>query len=683
MAYAMFYGDYRYGEDPLVFLTYLETYLAKLPHLSESEKCERFYNHCKSDSDAEDWYEDLERNSPTVVASWSTLRLHFRVKWLKASPDSLLDTLQVASAKLDTATSTTSTTAIANAKTTTIPAPANTAAQAIYETTATPEQLDQALDVRHVTPVPARSAVELTTTTTAADLNSAITEIEQQDEEEPGVRRVEDGKGVEKEDGASKRETERREVDTRERGGTGITQGEVRDPAPSPTDGTAVDPEPDEPERFDWATDIDESPGPVPTFVNAKPDHTPAPVDPVYSPHAPVALASAVPANPVPGDVPIDPVRTRSANAAPSNPTASAPANPDPTPPKCITTPIVVDETRTTASQLDRALPKRTVTPQNGDVAPAVTLASTAPTAPTPVNPVPSDVMIDPVRIAFANPVPCSTTIIPPMQPVSSPSNDPATPAKPAIASITSETAAHASDMRTTASLAKPDTDRRTNGSGKAPLPLASLQPAPSSIGGPITPPQPDCTPPKPAVTSFGGDVALRAPTPTAGVPIASRAPTSTTSYDPTVPVEPAPVSPKHELVPGVFIDPSSNAPVGFSGIKPTATAPANPVHTALVNTALVNHIPVDPVPVSHVHVDPVCRTHSLGHPSCICMEILVGHGLCFFCFGGVRVLDRERGRSLFVGGALVIVSYAHSTGARGPVRGFGVLLVSFSSHCP
>jgi len=77
MSSSMFYGDYRYGEDPLAFLRYLETTLANLPHLSEPEKCDRLYLRCKSDSDAEDWYENLESNSPTVVSSWSTLILHF------------------------------------------------------------------------------------------------------------------------------------------------------------------------------------------------------------------------------------------------------------------------------------------------------------------------------------------------------------------------------------------------------------------------------------------------------------------------------------------------------------------------------------------------------------------------------------------------------------------------------
>jgi hypothetical protein len=71
--------------------------------------------------------------------------------------------------------------------TATIPTPANTATPAIYETTttatttthidtaastaisetaATPERVDQALDVQNVMPVPAQSEVEQTTTTT-------------------------------------------------------------------------------------------------------------------------------------------------------------------------------------------------------------------------------------------------------------------------------------------------------------------------------------------------------------------------------------------------------------------------------------------------------------------------------------------------------------------------------------
>ena len=92
MAFAhLFYGDYRCGEDPLAFLTDLETTLARRPHLSKSKKCECFYLHRKLDSDVEDWYKDLEHNSLTVVASRSTFVKHFRVKWLGALPSSLLE----------------------------------------------------------------------------------------------------------------------------------------------------------------------------------------------------------------------------------------------------------------------------------------------------------------------------------------------------------------------------------------------------------------------------------------------------------------------------------------------------------------------------------------------------------------------------------------------------------------
>jgi hypothetical protein len=105
MSYTWFYGDYRSDENPLAFLTNFEAALARLPHLSESEKCAQFYNRCKSDFDAENWYENLEINTPAAVTSWSTLILHFRVKWLRASPNSLLETDSVTSAPLDTATS--------------------------------------------------------------------------------------------------------------------------------------------------------------------------------------------------------------------------------------------------------------------------------------------------------------------------------------------------------------------------------------------------------------------------------------------------------------------------------------------------------------------------------------------------------------------------------------------------
>jgi hypothetical protein len=190
MSSTWFYGNYRSDENPLAFLTDFKAALARLPHLSEFEKCSQFYNHCKSDFDAENWYENLETNTPAAVTSWSTLVLHFRVKWLRASPDSLLETDSVTSAPLDAATSN----AIANVTTTTttiIPTPANTAASAIYETTKMLEQHDCVANARHVntppTLVPTRSEVKqtttVTTTATAMDPNNTITTTEQKYDE--------------------------------------------------------------------------------------------------------------------------------------------------------------------------------------------------------------------------------------------------------------------------------------------------------------------------------------------------------------------------------------------------------------------------------------------------------------------------------------------------------------------
>jgi hypothetical protein len=76
------------------------------------------------------------------------------------------------------------------------------------ETTPTSEPPDLAADIQHVSTTTttaisvltntATPAIYETTTTPATDLNSAITKIEQQADEEPEARRVEEDKGVEK-----------------------------------------------------------------------------------------------------------------------------------------------------------------------------------------------------------------------------------------------------------------------------------------------------------------------------------------------------------------------------------------------------------------------------------------------------------------------------------------------------
>ncbi|HEY4060541.1 MAG TPA: hypothetical protein VGM30_01505, partial [Puia sp.] len=85
----MFYGDLRAADKPRTFLRFIKAEIADQPELSESRKCKIFYNYCRSGYDAENWYEDLEEKSPTVLALWPTFVKHFHMKWLGESPDSL------------------------------------------------------------------------------------------------------------------------------------------------------------------------------------------------------------------------------------------------------------------------------------------------------------------------------------------------------------------------------------------------------------------------------------------------------------------------------------------------------------------------------------------------------------------------------------------------------------------
>jgi hypothetical protein len=207
MSDTWFYGDYRSDESPLAFLTYFEAALARPPHLSESEKCSQFYNRCKSDFDAENWYENLEENTPAAVTSWTTLALHFRVKWLGASPSSLLEPV---SKKPDTATpiatETPTTTTVTNANkvtttTTAIPAPTNSVTTLIHETTTAPERHSRVAEVRHVTTQPAPEQVQV---------EAELTATERRRNEEMAVgREEEEERGIEKWKKTGKREVRR------------------------------------------------------------------------------------------------------------------------------------------------------------------------------------------------------------------------------------------------------------------------------------------------------------------------------------------------------------------------------------------------------------------------------------------------------------------------------------------
>jgi hypothetical protein len=445
MSSTWFYGDYRADENPLAFITNFEAALAQLPHLSESEKCSQFYNRCKSDFDAENWYENLEINTPAAVTSWSTFVLHFRVKWLRASPDSLLETDSVTSAPLDAATSN----AIANATTTTatiIPAPANTAAPAIYETPKTPAQYDRVANARHdntpPTPAPTRSEVKqtttATTTATATDPNDAITTTEQQYDEGQAVEREEGGRGVEKQEGMDEREPGRQEVDTGERGGTGTTQGEVQDPAPHPTAHAAANARLHEAARFDWAAEVDEAHGlspavpsnpttPTPTPVNPVPGdpavdpdnaaHTSAaPVNPTPVPISP-APTDPTPVDPTPGDPAVDPDRTVRTGTAPVNsipaPTSPGPTDPTPINPAPGDPAVDPDRTARTGTAPVDSIPIP-VNPRLANPNPITTLQpEPAEPAPAPINPVPGDAIVDPDRIAHTSAAPANSIPVP------------------------------------------------------------------------------------------------------------------------------------------------------------------------------------------------------------------------------------------------------------------------------
>ena len=75
---AMFYGDGRADENPYDFLKTIKTSFDNKPGITEEEKCERLYNHCKSDFDAEEWYTDLPL---TDKQTWAALDAAFRIRW--------------------------------------------------------------------------------------------------------------------------------------------------------------------------------------------------------------------------------------------------------------------------------------------------------------------------------------------------------------------------------------------------------------------------------------------------------------------------------------------------------------------------------------------------------------------------------------------------------------------------
>jgi hypothetical protein len=74
----MFYGDGRASENPYDFLKAVQNAFSNMPGITEEEKCERLYLNCKSDFDAEEWYDALPRNDK---ATWAALTAAFRLRW--------------------------------------------------------------------------------------------------------------------------------------------------------------------------------------------------------------------------------------------------------------------------------------------------------------------------------------------------------------------------------------------------------------------------------------------------------------------------------------------------------------------------------------------------------------------------------------------------------------------------
>jgi hypothetical protein len=388
----MFYGDNRHGKNPLEFLTNFEIGLSQLPHLSESVKCKRFYNHCKSDFDA--GTKILKKNSPAVVTSWPTIVLHFRVKWLGAAPDTLLKIRKpVTTTELDTATMIaykTSTTTTMNVNTTittttTTPAPTSTAALPVYKTTITPARPNHVADTRHVIAPPTLNPAQLKAETTNAPTNSSPSDIRAtytavrqhgRTEEEPEVERVEmlkeEGKGGKKQGEMSEREVEQRETEAGEQEGIEEAQSKVRDPAASPTTRAAANARLHEPVQSDWAAEVDEAMGLSPTVHDTL---QPEPADP-----------APAPINPAPGDIAVDPDCTAFANAVPANPVAIDPAPvPSNSTPTSFVHPVPADSTTTDSSPVT-----------------CVNMTDITPTEPMHVDPVAETFVTRPIHQALA-----------------------------------------------------------------------------------------------------------------------------------------------------------------------------------------------------------------------------------------------------------------------------------------
>jgi hypothetical protein len=260
--------------------------------------------------------------------------------------------------------------------------------------------------------------------TAAVKLHETTQDDSEEHEGSEETRRDEIGEGeIARRERAKEGENEKGEVASK---GIEERRGEVRGNLPPPEAHNAHSATTHEPVRIDWATDIDQSIGPVPSPSDFRPT-TPAN-------HNREATTNSITSDTAPG------VNESRSPASLIKPSANGCPQGSSKPPSPLASPIPAHRplaNPATPPQLVREPPKPAVTPQNSDVAPCArtpatgasnehtpaaptdcTPAAHSPNAPALVNPVPSDVTIDPVPepAAFAKPdqiVPAST--IPPI----------------------------------------------------------------------------------------------------------------------------------------------------------------------------------------------------------------------------------------------------------------------------
>jgi hypothetical protein len=171
------------------------------------------------------------------------------------------------------------------------------------------------------------------------------------------------------------------------------------------------------------------------------------------------------------------------------------------------------------------------------------------PTPIPPSNPIPGDVTLDPIRIAFTNPAPSNSTAIPSMHPNTTP-----------IHSVYASA-----------------------------IPIDSAPTAPTSIN-----PNAD-------------DMAVN-PVHVALAPTVPINPATVTSVDAeTIPIKPSPIT-ADGCNPAAYM-PINHTHVTFAHPMPAVSVPTDPNNAIPVDPMLTDPIPINLAPIDHVHVNPVAAT--------------------------------------------------------------------------